>query len=60
MRLLPRSDRAIAALLASVGVLLYEITGAGRPTSFDYFGRLAEAFLQGRWWLTEVPSHFSE
>lgn len=60
MRVLPRSDAAIAALLASAGVLLYEITSAGRPTSFDYFGRLAQAFLQGRWWLTEVPSHFSE
>jgi hypothetical protein len=60
MRVLPRSDGAVAALLASVGVLIYEITGAGRPTSFDYFGRLAEAFLEGRWWLTEVPSHFSE
>jgi hypothetical protein len=60
MRLLPRSDGPIAALLASIGVLLYEITSAGRPTSFDYFGRLGEALLQGRWWLSEVPSHFSE
>ena len=60
MRLLPRSDGAIAALLASLGVLVYEITGAGRPTSFDYFGRLADAFLHGRWWLTEAPAHFSE
>jgi hypothetical protein len=60
MRVLPRSDGAVAALLASAGVLLYEITSAGRPTSLDYFGRLAQAFLQGRWWLSEVPSHFSE
>src|SRR5687767_1235152 len=60
MRLLPRSDGLIAALLASIGVLLYEITSAGRPTSFDYFGRLADAFLQGRWWLTEVPPNLVE
>lgn len=60
MRALPRSDGAVAALLASVGVLIYEIAGVGRPTSFDYFGRLAESFLQGRWWLTEFPSHLSE
>jgi hypothetical protein len=47
-------------LLASVGVLAYESARAGAPTSFDYFGRLAEALLDGRWWLTEVPAHFSE
>jgi len=60
LRLIPRSDGPIAALLAASAVLLYEITSFGRPTSFDYYGRLARAFLDGRWWLTDAPAHLVE
>lgn len=60
LRLIPRSDGPIAALLAASVVLLYEITSFGRPTSFDYYGRLARAFLDGRWWLTDAPAHLVE
>ena len=60
MRLWPRSDGAIAALLSAAAALLYEITGIGRPTSFDYYGRLADALLHGRWWLVTAPSQLIE
>ena len=41
-------------------MLLYELTSLGRPTSFDYYGRLARAFLDGRWWLLDAPAHLVE
>ncbi len=39
--------------------MIYLATSAGK-TPYDYFTRLAEAFLQGRVWLTENPSWLSE
>ena len=55
-----RSDGAIAAMLASLAVLLYEITGVGHPTFFDYDARLARALLAGRWWLDAAPAPLNE
>lgn len=60
MRATFRSDAAVAALIAAFAVLLYEITGVGRPTFFDYDARLASAFLEGRWWLGSAPSYLNE
>lgn len=39
--------------------IVYFFTSAGR-TPYDYFTRLSEAFLQGRYWLTEQPRWLSE
>lgn len=60
MRPAVRSDATIAALIAAFAVLLYEITGVGRPTFFDYDARLASAFLEGHWWLGPSPSYLNE
>jgi len=54
------SDRAIAFALALAGAALYLAFGAGLRTDFDYYGRLAVAFTEGRWWLTEAPPWLNE
>jgi hypothetical protein len=43
---------------ATLGIYLLSYGGEGRP--FDYFARLADAFLQGRVYLTESPSWLAE
>ncbi len=53
-------DRTIAVALALVGAALYVAFGAGLQTDFDYHGRLALAFTEGRWWLTEAPPWLNE
>jgi len=45
----PRSDGAVA-------VLAYELASLGRATPFDYFGQLAVALVDGRWWLADAPA----
>jgi hypothetical protein len=54
------SDRRIATALAAAAALAYLIAGLSLLTDFDYFGRLAQALLQGRWWLSEAPSWLNE
>ena len=54
------SDRALAISLALVFAAVYVAAGAGEVTYYDYYGRLARAFLEGRWWLTEAPAHLNE
>ena len=54
------SDRKIATLLAAAAAAAYLVAGLGLLTDYDYDGRLARAFLQGRWWLDEAPSWLNE
>ena len=53
-------DRAIAIGIGAVGAIGYLVAGVGLTTDYDYYGRLAAALLQGRWWLTEAPSWLNE
>lgn len=50
----------IAAALAGAGAVLYVALGVGLQTEYDYHGRLAQAFLDGRWWLDEAPHWLNE
>jgi len=54
------SDRRIATLLAAAGAGVYLVAGLGLLTDYDYQGRLAQALLQGLWWLTEAPPWLNE
>jgi hypothetical protein len=54
------SDRAIAISVGAFVAVAYLIAGAGLATDYDYFGRLAAAFLEGRWWLTLAPPWLNE
>ncbi len=45
---------------AVVSTLIYYATTSPKPQSLDYFNRLADAFLHGRYWLTEAPSWLNE
>ena len=54
------TDARLAALLAVVACALYVLFGLGHVTDFDYYGRLADAFVHGRWWLSEAPAHLNE
>ena len=38
----------------------YLAAGAGLATDYDYYGRLADAILHGRWFLEEAPSWLNE
>lgn len=53
-------DRSIAVSIASLAAIGYLAAGFGLLTDYDYYGRLAEAFLHGRWWLLEAPSWLNE
>jgi hypothetical protein len=54
------SDRRIATLFAAAGALVYLVAGIGLLTDYDYYGRLAQSLLQGRWWLSEAPPWLNE
>ena len=54
------SDRAAAIWIGVIAAAIYVGAGIGLATDYDYFGRLAEAFLHGRWWLTEAPPWLNE
>jgi hypothetical protein len=54
------SDRRIATVLAGAGAVVYLAAGIGLLTDYDYYGRLAQALLQGHWWLTEAPPWLNE
>ncbi|GAC1459912.1 MAG: hypothetical protein NVSMB8_10040 [Candidatus Limnocylindrales bacterium] len=54
------SDRSIAIVIGLVCAASYVGFGWGALTVYDYYGRLAEAFLQGRYWLDSDPSWLNE
>ena len=54
------SDRALAVSIAAAACIAYLAAGFDLLTDFDYYGRLAHAFLDGRWWLTEAPPWLNE
>src|SRR5437773_1455661 len=54
------SDRAAAIWIGVIAAAIYVAVGIGLSTDYDYYGRLADAFLHGRWWLTEAPSWLNE
>jgi hypothetical protein len=54
------SDRAAAILIGLVAAAIYVAAGIGLATDYDYYGRLADAFWQGRWWLDEAPPWLNE
>ena len=54
------SDRSIAISLGAGACIVYLAAGFGLLTEYDYYGRLAQALLQGRWWLTEAPPWLNE
>jgi hypothetical protein len=54
------SDRAAAIWIGVIAAGIYVAAGFGLATDYDYYGRLAEAFLHGRWWLTEAPPWLNE
>jgi len=54
------SDRTIAIALAAAAVALYLVAGLGLLTDYDYYGRLAQTFLEGQWSLTEAPPWLNE
>ena len=53
-------DRSVALAIGLAGALAYIVSGLGLQTDYDYYGRLAQAFAQGRWWLDEAPSWLNE
>ncbi len=54
-RLRLRTDREVAAALAVIALAVYLALIVGHQTQWDYFGRLAEALWQGRYWLEGAP-----
>ena len=54
------SDRRIAFALAAAGAVAYLVAGLNLLSVYDYYGRLASALAQGRWWLTEAPPWLNE
>ncbi len=50
----------ICLLLFSVAFIAYWATGEGHPTYYNYYVRLADAFLNGRLYLIENPSWLNE
>ena len=48
------------AFMALLGAAIFLATADPKPQALDYFNRLAEAFLQGRYWLDEAPSWLNE
>jgi hypothetical protein len=47
-------------LLFVVALLIYYATGEGHPTYYNYYVRLADAFLHGRLYLLDNPSWLNE
>jgi hypothetical protein len=54
------SDRAAAIWIGVIAAAIYVAAGIGLATDYDYYGRLADALLHGRWWLTEAPPWLNE
>ncbi len=54
------SDRWIAVAIGCLAVVGYLIAGWAAPTVYDYYGRLADAFVHGRYWLVDDPPWLNE
>ena len=54
------SDRAVAIWLGAATATIYLLAGIGLLTDYDYYGRLAQAILDGRWFLTDNPPWLNE
>jgi hypothetical protein len=54
------SDRNVAVGLAAAGAAVFIVAGLGVLTDYDYYGRLAWAITQGRWWSDEAPPWLNE
>src|SRR6267143_1012804 len=54
------SDRTAAIWIGVIAAAIYVAAGIGLTTDYDYYGRLADAILHGRWWLTEAPPWLNE
>jgi hypothetical protein len=54
------SDRAAAIWIGAIAAAIYVAAGVGLSTDYDYYGRLAEALLHGRWWLEDAPPWLNE
>ena len=54
------SDRALAISIGAAACIVYLAAGFGLLTDYDYYGRLAQAFLAGHWWLDEAPQWLNE
>jgi hypothetical protein len=53
-------ERWIAVSIGCLAVAGYVLAGWGAPTIYDYYGRLADAFVHGRYWLLEDPPWLNE
>jgi hypothetical protein len=53
-------DGAAAIAIAVIAAIAYVAAGAGISTDYDYYGRLASALTQGRWWLDVAPPWLNE
>ncbi len=47
-------------LMSTLAAGVYLLTAKAEPQALDYFNRLADAFLHGRYWLDEAPSWLNE
>jgi hypothetical protein len=47
-------------VMTILGAAVFLGTAAAEPQALDYFSRLADAFLHGRYWLDEAPSWLNE
>lgn len=47
-------------LMSVLAAVVYLLTAEAKPQPLDYFSRLADAFLHGRYWLGEAPSWLNE
>ncbi len=45
---------------AILSAVVYLLTSPADPQALDYFNRLADAFLHGRYWLLDAPSWLNE
>jgi len=54
------SDSWIAIAIGCFAVSGYLIAGWAAPTVYDYYGRLADALVHGRYWLTDDPPWLNE
>jgi hypothetical protein len=53
-------ERWIAVGIGCLAVAGYVLAGWGTGTIYDYHGRLADAFVHGRYWLLEDPPWLNE
>jgi hypothetical protein len=54
------SERNLAIALGAGACIVYLLAGFGLLTDYDYYGRLSQSILAGRWWLDENPPWLNE